>query len=277
MNWHRWTSLYRGYDITLRRNQLILMATAVGMAAGFFAGGPGLTSRLVAAAVAGAVVFLTGALAKELNPDEPWGAFLAAVLAVPIVSLITFTGAVALFWLLGHMRFLNRTSGLPPKWSDALALLALSAWLGWQVTPFFGILMGITLLLDSLLPDGRRIYAMIGMMIFLVSAVWLAFTGHAAAPLAFWMVAILLAITVGFIPVILSTYRVQAVGDVTGERLQPARVQAGQGLALGSGLFLATWLGESGIILLLGLWAALLATLTYYFFAGRWRQSAVPR
>lgn len=277
MNLHRWTSLYRGYDVTLRRNQLILVVTAVGMLVGFLATAPDVTARLLAAAVAGAVVFTTGALAKELNPDGPWGAWVAAVLAVPIVSLTTLLGVVALFWLLGNMRFLNRTSGLPPKWSDALALLALSAWLGWQVTPFFGILMGITLLLDNLLPDGRRIYAIIGMITFLISTVWLGFADHIAAPLSFWMVAVLLVVTAGFVPVILSTYRVQAVGDVGGERLQPARVQAGQVMALGSGLFLATWLGESGIVLLLGLWMALLATLAYYLFAGRRRQSAGPR
>ncbi len=277
MNLHRWTSLYRGYDVTLRHNQLILVATVVGMSVGFLTAGPGLTSRLVAAAVAGVVVFLAGALAKELNPDGPWGAFLAAVLAVPIMGLTTLSGAVPLFWLLVNVRFLNRTSGLPPKWADLLALLVLSAWLSWQVTPFFGILMGITLLLDNLLPDGRRIYAMIGMMSFLISAVWLAFAGHVATPLTFWTVAVLLAITAGFIPVILSTYRLQAVDDVVGAPLHPARVQAGQVLALGSGLFLATWLGESGIVLLLGLWAALLATLTYHLFAGRRRQSATLR
>ncbi|MBP6017284.1 MAG: hypothetical protein KA586_11235 [Candidatus Promineofilum sp.] len=277
---HRWSSLYRGYDVTLRHNQLILVATAVGMGTGFLAAEPGLTTRLVAAAVTGAVAFMAGALAKELNPDGAWGALGAtvlAVLAVPIAGLPTLPSAVALFWLLGNVRFLNRTSGLPPKLTDAFALLALSAWLGWQVTPFFGILMGITLLLDNWLPDGRRIYAMIGMMGFLVSAVWLAFAAHVAGPLSFWMVAVLLTIAAGSIPMILSTYRVQAVGDVTSLRLSPARVQAGQVLALGSGLFLATWLGEPGIVLLLGLWAALLATLASYLFAGRWRPSAGPR
>lgn len=276
MNFNRWTSLYRGYDISLRHNQLILVATAVGMAVGFLAAEPDLTARLLAAALAGATVFMAGALAKELNPDGPWGAVPAVALAVPLAGITTLPSVVALFWLLGNMRFLNRTSGLPPKLTDSFVLLGVSAWVSWQVTPLLGILMGITLLLDNLLPDGRRVHMMIGIISFLISTVWLAFADHTIAPPAFWSVVVLLAIIISFIPVILSTYRLQAVGDVGGERLRPARVQAGQVMALGGGLFLATWRGQSGVVLLLGLWAALLATLTYYLFAGRWRQAAVP-
>ena len=53
MNYHRWSSLLRGYDISLRYNQLILALSAAGAMAGYFISGQEPWSRLFAAVVAG--------------------------------------------------------------------------------------------------------------------------------------------------------------------------------------------------------------------------------
>jgi hypothetical protein len=273
MNYHRWSSLFRGYDITLRYNQLLLALSAAGAIAGFFIGGQELWPRLIAAVVAGGIVFLAGALAKELVPDRPWSAVLAAVLTLPFVTAFTFNGAVALFWLIGGTRFLNRSTGLRPKATDLLALLAVSTWLGWQVTPLFGILISMMLILDSLLPDGQRLHAPIGLVALLTTGVWLMLSDLTAVSPDLWAVVGLLTITIGFIPVVLGAYRSTAVGDASGKRLNPLRVQAGQVFALSAGLFIASWRSESGILLLIGLWAALAASLIYYLLSTRMQRS----
>ena len=273
MNYHRWSSLLRGYDISLRYNQLILALSAAGAMAGYFISGQEPWSRLFAAVVAGGIVFMTGALAKELDPDRPWAAVLAAVLTLPFVTTFTFDGAVALFWLIGGTRFLNRSTGLRPKATDLLALLAVSAWLGWQVTPLFGILISMMLILDSLLPDGQRKHALLGLVIAVVTGVWLTQSDPIAISPDLWAVVGLLVITIGFIPVILSAYHSTAIGDATGIRLHPLRVQAGQVFALSAGLFIASWRSESGILLLIGLWAALVASLIYYLLSTRMQRS----
>ena len=273
MNYHRWSSLLRGYDISLRYNQLILALSAAGAMAGYFISGQEPWSRLFAAVVAGGIVFMTGALAKELDPDRPWAAVLAAVLSLPFVTTFTFDGAVALFWLIGGTRFLNRSTGLRPKATDLLALLGVSAWLGWQVTPLFGILISMMLILDSLLPDGQRKHALLGLVIAVVTGVWLTQSDPIAISPDLWAVVGLLVITIGFIPVILSAYHSTAIGDATGIRLHPLRVQAGQVFALSAGLFIASWRSESGILLLIGLWAALAASLIYYLLSTRMQRS----
>lgn len=273
MNYHRWSSLFRGYDISLRYNQLILALSAVGAMAAFFISGQELWPRLFAAVVAGGIVFMAGALAKELDPDRPWAAVWAAVLTLPFVTTFTFDGAIALFWLIGGARFLNRSTGLRPKATDLLGLLAVSAWLGWQVTPLFGILISMMLILNSLLPDGQRKHALLGLAIGVVTSVWLTQSDPIAVSPDLWAVVGLLVITIGFIPVILSAYHATPVGDATSNRLHPLRVQAGQAFALSAGLFIASWHSERGILLLIGLWAALAASLSYYLLSTRIQRS----
>lgn len=276
MDFHRWSSLYRSYDINLRHNQLILALSAACAAGAFWIAGESFGSRLAASLVAGAVVFLTAALSKELDPDRPRASVLAALLVVPFLPAYTLDSALALFWLIGTVRFLNRTTGLRPKFTDLVVLLLSAVWLGWQVTPIFGILMSIMLSLDSQLPDGQRIHAMYAVVIFFVTAIVFGQPDWTTAPPVLWQVAALLAIALGFTPVVLSAYGTTAVGDATGEPLNPWRVQAGQVFALGVGLVIASWFGERGILLLIGLWATLLANLVYYLFAARMRRSAVP-
>lgn len=273
---HRWSSLYRRFDFTLRHNRLILVLSTASAVGAFFLETGGNWSRLSAAVVAGAITFLTAALAKELDPDGPRASVLAALLVIPFLPTFTVEGAVALFWLIGMVRFLNRATGLRSTILDLAVLLLSTAWLGWQVTPLFGILMSIMLSLDSQLPDGQRIHAAYAIAIFFATAIVFGRRDWNNVAPAVWQIAALLAIAIGFVPVVLSAYHTAAVGDVTGERLHPWRVQSGQVFALSTGLVMASWFGEWGILLLIGLWAALLSNLTHYLYFAARRRSAVP-
>lgn len=269
MDVHRWSSLFRTYDLGLRHNQLILVLSVAGCAVGIFATQAELTNQLLKGVVGGATVFLAGVLAKEIDPDRPQATLLAAALAIPFAASVPPTSLLALFWLLGTLRFLNRSTGLAPKPTDLLVLLCVAALLGWQISPLFGILMGIACMMDVFLPGGRRLHGVVGMVSIFVSTLWLFSSDWSSVGPALWLVGVLLAITLGFIPVILSTYHAQAVGDATGERLNSSRVQAGQAFGLSAGLFLASWMGSAGALLLIALWAAMLGTLAYYLLMVR--------
>lgn len=275
MDFHRWSSLFRGYDVHLRHNQVILILTAAGAVWGIVAGGPALWPRIVQAAIAAALVFLAGALAKEIDPDRPQASVAAAGLAPAALSVVGPAGPVALFWLLGCLRLLNQSTGLPAKLTDILGLLAVAAWLSWQEGPLFGVLMGVCLIVDALLSGGRRATMLIGAAVLGAASLWLFRVTRFSEPMALWLAVALSAAAVAFIAfIILNSYQVSATGDVTGKRLNPSRVQAGQSFALGAGLSLASWRGEAGVILLLGLWAALLGVLAYYLLFFRLRRSA---
>lgn len=273
MDFHRWSSLFRSYDVTLRHNQLLLGLALTGMIAGLVMGEGDWQAIFLNGAVVGLVVFIAGALAKELDPDHSLAALLSAAAALFLSVLIPSPLPVALFWLLGCSRFLNRTTGLKPKLTDLLALLAVTAWLCWQETPLFGILMGILLIMDSSLPDGQGVYRVLGVMGLLASGIWLVVSEWSAVEPAPVYILALLAIAVGFIPVILGSYQVEAIGDATGDRLSSSRIQAGQVFALSAGLLSASLIGEWGITLLTGLWAALLGCSTAHILLARSRRS----
>ena len=257
MDFHRWSSLFRSYDVTLRHNRLLLVMTIAGAIIGLALGRGEWRTGVINAAAIGWVVFLAGALAKELYPDYPQAALPAAGVALLLSALVIPPFSIALLWLLGCSRFLNRTTGLRPKPTDLIALMAVTGWLVWRETPLFGILIGVMLIMDSALSDGNRIHAVIGVVVFLASGAWLIGSDWSAAGPTLLLILALLAIAVSFFPVILGSYQIQAVGDATGEALNPARVQAGQVFALSTGLLLASLYGERGIMVLTGLWAAI--------------------
>ncbi len=276
MDFHRWSALPRSYDLRLRHNQLILVLTAAGGVWGFAAGELSFWPGLLRATVAAASVFLAAALAKEIDPDHSVASLLAAALGLPFLGPGDALSAATLFWLLGCLRLLNRSTGLRPKPVDILALLALAAWLGWRWTPLFGLLMGGYLILDALLPEGAPANRFIGAVALLASSFWLYTARAPVAALQIWQAAAILVVTVTFIGlVILKYYRTGAVGDATGQPLWPARVQAGQAAALAAGLATASVLGEPGITQLAGLWAALLGVLLYHLVFSRLRLPAV--
>ena len=273
MNYHRWSSLFRAYDLALGYNRAILIVSALGAALGFMLAGGDFRARAIQAVVAGVTVFGAAALAKEVSPDASRAAVPAAVAALPLVTLSPPLAPLGLFWLIGSVRFLNRTTGLPPKTTDTLVLLLATAALAWLVSPLCALLMALVLVLDGLLPDGRRAHVGLGLLIAVAAAVWLYLDQRPAAPPPWWLGAVLLSIAVGFMPVILNAYQVSAVGDATGQPLWPARVQAGQSFALSAGLFQASWLGRPGVLLLGGLWAALLGVAFYHLLFVRARRS----
>ena len=274
MDFHRWSSLFRGYDPTLRYNQVLLILSAVGALLGFVLNDSASWPRLYELVVAGAAVFLAGALAKELDPDRPGAALPAAVLTLAVAGRAEMINLVALLWLLACIRLINRSTGLRPKPTDILALLLIAAWLVWRVGPLFGALTGGILIADALLPDGRRVHAVIGAAVLIASTARLFLSNWSITPPEPWLVLVLLVVAVIFIPVILSYSHVEAVGDATGKPLDPVRVQAGQTIALSAGLFFASWRGETGVMLLVALWTALLGSAAHYLIVGRLRRPA---
>lgn len=268
-----WSSLFRAYDLSLRRNRLVLALAAAGIAAGYFLSEGTFAARAIQGLTGGGTVFGAGALAKELVPDREDAAVPAALIALPFAAIAPLIGLIALFWVIGGMRFLNRTAGLRPKATDTLVLLIAAAFLAWRVSPLFGFLVGSLLALDGLLPDGRRAQLAVGMVMLITAGWWLIVAQPNPIPLPPTYIAIILVIAIGFIPIILNSFQITAVGDATDTPLSPLRIQTGQAFALGAGLFSASWLGKEGILLLIGLWAALVGVLAHQLVISRPRRS----
>lgn len=277
---YRLSSLWRSYDLSLGYNRLILLLTALGAAVGLGRGllvGQPFVPTLPSAFLGGVTVFIAATLAKEIDPDHPQSAVLAAVLALPAVWVANLMSLPALLWLLLVLRFVNRSTGLAPKVTDALVLLVIGGGLAWLVSPLFGVLSGGVLLLDALLPDGRRAHGPLGGLVMVAGVVyWLLNAGNfPPAPAPTWLVVALLALTIAAFGIILACYVILASGDATGRPVSSARFQAAQTIALAIGLCFASWHGVYGAVLFVALWAALVgAVIIHWLHAGSRRSAA---
>lgn len=271
---YRWTSLGRPFDRHSRRTLFVLAFAAaaavlgglISLAAGRQAG-----DSLSAALMGAFTVLAAGALAVELAPGYVYAAVPAAALALPAVSWAGASAVLPLVWLYGILRLVSRASGLPARLTDCLLLLALSGWLTWNRSLLYGAIAAVAFFLDAALPQAPRRRALFGLA---AAALTLLYAVAADPPLAAGdparpvVVAALLAVTILFIPVILSGHNLAVPAEATGAARFPLRTQASQALALGVGLVFASW-GRPGVVTFLPLWAALLGVSLYHLLARR--------
>ena len=214
---------------------------------------------------AGLAVFLTWALGRELDPDHDLSAFVGAGLVLIALLLVDAPSLLLILWLLSVLRTVNRTVGLPAKPLDSLWVLGLSAWLTWQGYWMVGLVTAVAFLLDGLLPPPLRRQLLASGLAFLATVILSIFHGGMAMESGPTMLVVVFSIVVAglFLPVIAITREVEAVGDATGEVLNPRRVQAAQVVALLTAILFAWWAGASGLITLLPLWAAMIGVGLY--------------
>ena len=77
---------------------------------------------------------------------------------------------------------------------------------------------------------------------------------------------ILLILSALFIPFILASGKINSLGDVSGEKLNPRRVQAAQALAVLAGTQAAIWGGTEGLTAFMPMWAATSGAALFWLF-----------
>jgi hypothetical protein len=214
---------------------------------------------------AGIAIFLTWALSRELDPDHGLSAFVAVGLA--LIALVVFgTPSLLVFvWLLLTLRIVNRSTGLPARPLDTLAVFGLGAWLTWQGDWIVGLMTAVAFLLDGLLTPPLRTHLFVSGLAFASTLVLSIFHGDISMDGGGTLpVAIASLVVAGLFLIVIATSRqMRSVGDVTGEPLVPRRVQAAQAFALVTALLFAGWDGASGLEALFPLWAAMVGVGLY--------------
>jgi hypothetical protein len=262
------TALARPIDPNYPTNRAIALLALVVMVVGAilqWVGGAPLLESAGWGVSAGLSVFLSWALARELDPDHDLSAFVAAALMLFGLLLFNLPDLLALFWLILALRTINRTEGLPARPLDSLAILGLGSWLVWQGNWIAGLMTLVVFVLDSVLSPRLRRHSILAGVALGTVAVLIAFHGDLVMgrrpyPLTVITVA---AASVLFLALVLTSRHIQAVGDATGEPLSSRRVQAAQVLALATGLLATWWDGTAGVGAWLPLWAAMLGTGLY--------------
>jgi hypothetical protein len=262
------TALGRSIDLRYPTNLAIAVLTLTVAVAGtiihVLSGAAPLESGLWGIG-AGFVLFLTWALGRELDPDHDLSAFVGAGLALVGLLFFDIPSLLVIFWLLLLLRLVNRTTGLPARPLDSLAVLSLGAWLTWQGHWMVGLASAVAFLLDGLLRPPHRYHLFAAGLAFAATMVLSIFHGDISmesGPTT--LVVISSAAVAGLFLVVIATSReLQSVGDATGKPLNPARVRFAQVLALLTALLFAWWAGASGVAALLPLWAAMVGAGLY--------------
>lgn len=272
----RFSTIGRPIDLSYPSNRAIALITlAITVGASLVQGlsGAPLPESALWGLQAGLAVFLAWALCRELDPDHPQAAFVAAILCLAALFTHGLPELGVVFWLLILLRVVNRSSGLPATVIDALGLWGLAGWLTVQNGWGFGLITALAFVLDGLLPVPARRQLLLAALAVLVatggavlggSRWWVASVSFAGGAVAF-------ALAIPFLLVMHGYRSVESVGDRTGERLLPLRVQAAQGLALLTGVGAALVEGSIGIPGLAPLWAAVFgASLFWLYVALPW-------
>ena len=258
----RFTTIGRALDPEYGTNRLIVALTVIAavLAALVVMIGSGDAGRAGGQALLwGGAVFLSWALARELDPEAERAAFVAVGVAVAWVAVMPRPSLILAVALLPTLRIVNRTVGPEARPLDTLITLAVIAWAtvdlaAWSVAA----VGGAALVADRLLrPNGPVRHFGLGLIV-LGGGVTMGFIAGWTSPVPAgtvrW-VAIASAILFGFGALRLQSVHVpQDVGGDLSVRRVRAGMVLGLALALSSLLVGVPTLHEAGL-----LWACLAA------------------
>jgi hypothetical protein len=264
----RRSSLGRDVDPRLPSNRLAIVGALLAALATGLAAQAGLEIGLSPFSAA-LGVFLSWAIARELDPDHPAAAAIALPVSFVLLVLVGPSSLLVSTGLLLGARMTAGTVGTPLRLLDVVGIVALSALLGTSVVGAVGVAaMGVGVLVDE--PRRERALAVVGSAAVAFAAAALV-TGVEWAWMlpdtSGWVVLVIgVAATLLVIPAAPPDTPTDRTGDlVQGGRVTAARVVAGVGVV--AAFILA---GGTGIAALAGTSvAALAATSIRQIMAGR--------
>jgi hypothetical protein len=263
----KYTSIGRTLDpLNYRTHLAIILMTLVG---GVIAGavtllnGGELGSALTAGFFMGASIFIAWVIAREVDPDNDYsafvGAFLAGVFFVGRVDILSLSVVIIL------SRIINRVVGPSAKLNDsvlALVLIGLSVLTGnWQM----GLVGAIAYAMDALLSQPLRSQWIFALVSLAISVGYVVLNGITIgiATLSTPYLVILIVTTLLYGLVIVMTTRMTTPCDISSYRLDPRRVQATMLFVALGAIMTAVLMGENGVNLWVSAWATMAGVALY--------------
>jgi hypothetical protein len=236
---YQYTSIGRPLDPAWPSNKAVLvllpLAAVLGAALEWADGGT-LGAVLLRALNLVLALFLSWALARELDPDDQTVAYISLAAGVLVGMLLDSPGLLAAIAALGLIRVVNRSTGLPARKSDSMVLVLLTiAVIYWTGSPLFGGVAALAFILDGSLKEPLRhqwVFALVclgGMVVYLVDHdSGLGLPGTPDSLFEWLSVLFLLMFALG----ILLTRRIRSRGDINDRPLLVGRVRGGMAVGL---------------------------------------------
>ncbi len=263
---NKFTAIARPLDFSYKSNRFIVLAMMgvilAGSAYQWISGTPVLPG-FSWGFQAGLTVFLTWALGRELDPDFPSSAVIAAVFSFLVILVLPLPTLGMIFWLLILLRILNHTTGLSPTFFDLLSFIGIAFWISQDGNWEYLCLSSLALFLDYIVFEKERkklVFAGLGLVLLAYISVLKPLPLH---PAENFLIPGLLALAASmlFLPIIIRSRKVDSTCDQTQVKIQPLRLQASQSFGLAAGLIAAGWQSSAGLINFSPFWSAVLGSL----------------
>ena len=270
MNVYKYSSTSRPLDPKYKTNAAIIIITLFTIVGGTFihmVDGVNLWPHFVWSLGAAFSVFITWAIARELDPDHNYAAF-AGVAIIAFAVIFRFyhdPSFLILVQLLLLFRILNRSVGPPAKIFDSVMVLLIGSYLSFFETWIIGLVTAIAFFLDSQLPDPLSKQKWFASIMFIVTVIAL-FVEPGQVLFTWEMFGYLLVSFAIFIPVFFLRNKVESLTDITGEKINQKRIYVVQILALFTLISIIIWYGEEGFLNLLPLWSSVAGIAFYRVF-----------
>jgi len=236
---YQYTSIGRPLDPSFPTNRAVLvlmpLAAVVGAAADWYRHADPMLAVQQAVLFA-LVVFVSWALARELDPDDNAAAFISLGSGLLVSLVLGSPGVLIAFVTLGLVRIVNRSTGLTARRSDSIVLMILTIVVIYVTgSPLFGAVAALAFILDGSLKEPLRQQWVFGLICLGASIVYM--VDHDISPgqvrvpdtLFEWLSLLFLLI---FALNILLTRKVRSKGDVNHRLLDTKRVRGGMAVGL---------------------------------------------
>jgi hypothetical protein len=226
------SSIGRPLDLKYKTNKAIIIITFVNFFIGFlFFGIQQLEIQNIffGGIIFGLSFFICWAISREIDPDNPFSAFIGLVPLFLLLLIYQNPDITILFWTLLSLRIINRTTGLPATKLDSIALLIFGLLLGYYNSWIFGFLTTLVFLFDSKLIKGQKFQFILAFIATLFSFGLFIFNQELEIiSLASAEFIILFFISIIFFVFSLTQNKIKSIGDKTNEKLEISRIRAAQ-------------------------------------------------
>jgi hypothetical protein len=267
MNLTKTSALARPIYWNYHTNQLIVLLTvALGIVFGILSlmNGNGLGEAAVDGFWAAAATITAWVLAREVDPDHDYSAFVGAI-AAPFLIGQSF-GLFAMAILILFARLVNRSVGPKATLWDSIGLAVLLGLALFIANPWvLGLAGMLAFLLDAILMNPNRqhlLFAGVALGIAIADAIFQG-VGEVSLPDGIHRFGSV-AVTLIFVGTIVLTHDIRTIPDrETDTPMNTQRVQVTMGLVLFGALLVAIWEGNGGVNDLIPAWTAMAGVVLY--------------
>lgn len=205
------------------------------------------------------------ALAREIDPDNDWSAFIAMALQVVVMFALNFPtyAIIGLVMMMLFLRLVNGIVGIKVSRNDAIKMLVLVLVVAFFDNWILGLVAACAFFLNATMSNSERsnLY-FAGLAVIIVIVRGIINLGQMGSMSTTYLI-IAVAIGIFYILTMLGNRSVSAKTDVKAKPVDIKRVRAAMALGLVAVIILALWRGDAGVLAMSPLWAAMLGISIY--------------